>query len=161
MSEQEVAAVDTEAVDEQQPVDEQPVEQPVDEQPEDEQPVDEDGPLSKQAAKFRKRCRELETELAAAQETITGLNKANAERIAALMGVKPDALWAVTDLDSLTEDGAVNPERVKAAVRDVVDKLGVQPKVGLHVPGEGRLVRPPGQDGRTRWDAAFKPSYRR
>lgn len=126
-----------------------------------------DGPLAKQAAKWRKKAREMEAELAAATETITTLRRDRAEALADEYGLKPGALWATTDLDSLLgEAGTVDPEKVKAAVDAAVEALNVKlapkPTGGLHIPQEGRTTAVPLETGgKSRWDSAFRPGYHR
>lgn len=125
-----------------------------------------EGPVSRQAAKWRARTRELEAELAVASDTITGLRRERAEALAAEQGLKPEALWATTDLEILLgESGTVDPEKVVEAVEQAVEKLNVrlQPKRGgLHVPDEGRSPGLPlDSSGKAKWEQAFKPTYHR
>jgi hypothetical protein len=122
------------------------------------------GPVHRQAAKWRKRSRELEAEVSALTDTITGLRRERAEGIAEQFGVKPAALWACTALEALlADDGTIDRDKVREAVNNAAEALGVKPKPtgGLHIPQEGRIPAPPIQNGRTRWDDAFKPNTRK
>lgn len=131
--------------------------------PEDSEGQEDDGPLAKQAAKYRRQARELQAErddlagrLAAAQDTITGLYRAHAERLAADHGLKPEALWATVELDALLGDGGVDPARVKTAAATAAQQLGVRLTPALQI-REGH-PSPPVDAGRAKWDALFRPN---
>lgn len=109
--------------------------------------------LRKEAADRRK-----ERDTLAAQ--VEALQRQQVEAAISLTGVKPQAVWAVTQLaDLLSEDGTVSTELVAAAVQTARDQLGVQPITkGNMVPGVGNMpTQLPNVD---RWSEAFAPNRR-
>lgn len=117
-------------------------------------------PLGKQAAKFRKQVRQLETDNTALTEQITGLQKQLAENLIVAAGVKPEAIWAITEIAELLDDtGRVDPEKITATIAKAVQELNirVKPTAGLYVAAEGKIPAPPKHGGRQAWDSVFTP----
>lgn len=95
-------------------------------------------------AGYRRRLRETEAERDRLAEQNTTLRRAMAEQLITAEGVKPQAVWAVTELPELCDDdGLPDRDKVKAAVQAARETLGVQPATGLYVPAEGRVPTPP------------------
>lgn len=112
-------------------------------------------------ARYRRRLRETEAERDRLAEQNTTLRRAMAEQLITAEGVKPQAVWAVTELPELCDDdddGLPDRDKVKAAVQAARETLGVQPATGLYVPAEGRVPTPPTPSGRSKWDNAFHPN---
>lgn len=105
---------------------------------------DGDGP-GREAAKYRRRLREAETERDQLAERIGSLQRAEVERLAAVDGLRPAALWASgAELDDLLgDDGTVDAAKVSEAIGAAREQLGI-PKPA-HNTKEGRTVRRPGK----------------
>lgn len=120
------------------------------------EPAEKDGPNA-EAARYRRRLREAETERDALKEKVTALQRAQLEAAAADQGLKPEALWAAgVELGELVnDDGTIDPAKAASAVRAAGDKLGVwEARKKLFVPSEGRSPRPSQGNGFTE---AFRP----
>lgn len=121
-------------------------------------PEGDDGPLGRQAAKFRKRVRELEGEREQLTATVAAVQRRHIE---SLLGpdIGAEAFWRLTDLaDVLNADGIPDPTLVAAAVADIKKSLGLNR--GVHAPTEGKIPTAPTPSGRQQWDAAFTPGQR-
>lgn len=97
-----------------------------------------------EAAKYRRRLRAAEAERDTLTAQVQAMQRAEAERVAAVHLSKPAALWAGgAELgDVLADDGTVDPDRVEEAARAVVAELGVESpssrlRRGNYVPREG------------------------
>lgn len=92
-----------------------------------------------EAAKWRKQFREAEQQRDALAAQVETLQRQHIEASLSRSGVKPAALWAVTQLaDLLAEDGTVDTDKVAAAIETARDQLGIQPiGKGTYVPGLG------------------------
>jgi hypothetical protein len=109
-----------------------------------------------EAAKYRTRLRDAESERDALAERVTALQLSRAEDLITRARLKPAAVFAVTTLaDLLDESGAVSPEKVAAAVTAAKTTLGIDS--GLRVPAEGRN---PAAASRGTFAAAFTPPRR-
>ena len=83
-----------------------------------------------EAAKYRVKLRETETERDVLVAAVTTLRRAEVERLATDGRVLPAAFWlAGNDVaDLLTESGAVDPEKVNAAITATRETLGIPHK---------------------------------
>ncbi len=110
-----------------------------------------DGP-GREAAKYRRRLREAETERDRLAEQVVSLQRAEVERLAMAGDLRPAALWASgAELAGLLgDDGTVDAAKVTAAIEAAREQLGIpKPPVGPRVPREGRsLGRPPKPSGK-------------
>ena len=109
----------------------------------DDDPADDDPSApAREAAKYRRRLRETETERDGLAERLAGYQRREAERIAGDTLSRGDDLWIATDDVSavLDDTGAVDPDKVTAAVQAVLDG---RPQLGRT---HGR-VRPNRQQG--------------
>ncbi len=115
-----------------------------------------------EAKKWRKKLRDTEAELGRLREQVETMQRDQVDGMAAAAGVKPQAIWAVTDLDGLLdpESGVVDAALVSAAMESARETLGVQPVgKGSVVPGIGAqpTYTPSPQDEFT---DAFRPHRR-
>jgi hypothetical protein len=111
-----------------------------------------DGP-GREAAKYRRRLRDVEAERDALKATVESLQRAEADRLATADGLKPAALWSSAELgDLLGDDGTVDAARVSAAIATAREQLGIAPPPpprGNVVKKEGAtLRRPPRPSGK-------------
>lgn len=112
-----------------------------------------DGP-GREAAKYRRRLRDVEAERDTLKATVESLQRAEVDRLATDAGLRPAALWAngaeVGEL--LGDDGTVDQGKVAAAISAARETLGIAPPPpprGNVVKKEGRsLGRPPRPSGR-------------
>ncbi|MBF6233955.1 hypothetical protein [Nocardia farcinica] len=124
---------------------EPPAAEPTEQEPTDDEPKDGDEPPAREAAKYRRRLRETETERDALAARVEALQRAEVERIASAGQVKPAALWASgAELAGLVrEDGTVDPDKVDQALTAARESLGIpEPRGRLVVPREGHNSRP-------------------
>lgn len=125
-----------------------------------EQPEESEG--NAEAAKFRKRLRETEAERDRLRDQVTALQRQQIEARVASAGVRPAALWAVTQLaDLLTEDGAIDDTKIDTAVQTARDQLGV-PVIGKGtvVPGVGNVPNLANLKPTDDWRNAFSAKRR-
>lgn len=105
-----------------------------------------DGP-GREAAKYRRRLREAETERDQLAAQVDALQRAEVERHAAAAELKPAALWSAgTQLaDLLADDGTVDAAKVSTAIGAAREQLGIPapPPRGNYVKGEGLTVKRP------------------
>ncbi|AZZ81684.1 hypothetical protein C5O27_11880 [Gordonia alkanivorans] len=102
-------------------------------------------PQSKREARYRVQLRETEAERDSLAGLLETLQRTEAERLAADVIHKPDALWAadINLTDLLDDTGLVSPDKVKAAAHAAKEKLGLElgagerKKRGPVVPREG------------------------
>lgn len=116
-----------------------------------------------EAKKWRKKLREAEAARDRLVEQVQSMQRGQVDALVSAAGLKPQAVWAVTDLDALLDagTGAVDTELVTAAIRAASDTLGVQPVgKGNVVPGVG--TRPTYDTATVRDDFtdAFRPRRR-
>lgn len=110
-----------------------------------------------EAAKYRRKLRETETERDQATAQLDVLRRAEVERVAAGTLKTPSALWAagIEVADLLAADGTVDRDKVHAASVDAAERLGLARPVGPnHVPSEGAIPDAPRGDP---WASAFRP----
>ena len=81
----------------------------------------------KEAAKYRERLRDAETQRDTAQSQVEALQKQIIESHATTLGIKPAALWAAghTIADLTTEEGIIDPETINEAVEKTRTDLGI------------------------------------
>lgn len=118
-------------------------------------------PEAREAAKYRKRLREVEAENTALKEQLTALRRAEVERLTGLP--KPAALWAAgTELEDLLDDaGVVDPAKVAAAVEVARETLGMTLPPAPSAWGQGNVGISIHESARgTRFEDAFAPSSR-
>lgn len=110
-----------------------------------------DGP-GREAARYRRRLREAETERNQLAERVEALQRAEVERLAGVDGLRPAALWAsgAELAELLGDDGTVDATKVSGAIGAARAQLGIPaPPVGPRVPKEGRSPgRPAKPSGR-------------
>ncbi|OBH20785.1 hypothetical protein [Mycolicibacter sinensis] len=120
------------------------------------------------AAGYRQRAQEAETALEEARgevtrlrEQVAGYRRSAVEAAITATGLKPAAVLAVADLDSLIgDDGQPNQQAIAAAVVKARDELGVQrPTIHRQV-GMRSGASAPEQPRRDPWSAAFGPADR-
>lgn len=80
-----------------------------------------------EARKWRLQLRDTEKRLAAADQRITAMQRAEVERLCTTAKTRPDALWdSGIDLAALlADDGTVDPDAVKAAITSARDRYGI------------------------------------
>lgn len=125
--------------------------------PEDDSGEDDEKAMNAEAAKWRRRLRESQSELKSVTEQLDAVQRQQAEALIAASGVKPQAVWAVTELAGvLDDDGSVSAEKVAEAVTAAREKFGIaRPAKGSIVPGVGN--QPAGNPRIDRWQEAFSP----
>lgn len=118
----------------------------------EDQDDDTGGKGNKEAARYRRRLRETEQERDTLKATVVALQRAEVDRLATANGLKPAALWSSAELgDLLSDDGAVDAEKVSAAIAAAREQLGIPnpPPRGNFVKREGRSPgRPPKPSGK-------------
>jgi hypothetical protein len=122
---------------------------------------DEPATANAEAARWRKQFRAAEQDRDLLAGQVAALQKAAADDLITRAGVKPSAVFTITNLDALIDDtGAVSPKLVATAVAAARDQLGIAPiGKGNYVPGVGNQPgRPPKTDG---WQDAFAPTTKR
>lgn len=116
---------------------------------------------NREAAKYRRQLRAVESERDGLQAKVEALQRAEVERLAAEHGLtRPSAIWAshVTLDDLVTDDGTVSPDRVQDAVGKAVDVLGLAVK---RAPRPDPSQGPRGTEGSAQsWDSFLKSSSR-
>lgn len=106
---------------------EAPVTDPVTEDPQEADTGPQDDPLRRanaEAAQRRRQLREVESERDALRERVDTHDRETVERIASRSLADPSDTWIVaTNLDELRDDdGALDPELVKAQITDALDR---------------------------------------
>lgn len=108
---------------------------------------------NREAAKYRTRLREVETERDTLASQVERLQKAHVELMVQDRLHSPKALWAngTNVADLLDEDGRPDPEKVKEAVSEAVTSLGLaeRPRTPKPHPAQrfGDAVPRPDADG--------------
>lgn len=117
--------------------------------------------VSAEAAKYRRRLREAQAELKSVTERLDTVQRQQVESMITESNVKPDAVWATTEIgELLAEDGSVDAQKVADAVIAAREKFGIgSPPKGTHVPGLGN--QPGATPKSDTWRDAFAPSRRR
>lgn len=118
-----------------------------------EQQVQEDtNDRGREAARYRRRLREVETERDALSQRVEAMQRAEAERLAAGQIAKGSALWAAgtTLADLLDDEGNLDPEKVHQAAQSAADELGLSQPSGTPAPDPSQGSK--GSDGA--WEPA-------
>ncbi|WP_163723151.1 hypothetical protein [Mycolicibacterium psychrotolerans] len=109
------------------------------------------GKGNREAAKYRRRLRDVEAERDTLKATVAALQRAEVDRLATADDLRPAALWASAELgDLLSDDGTVDEAKVSQAIGAAREQLGIPnpPPRGNYVKGEGRSPgRPPRPSG--------------
>lgn len=122
--------------------------------------IDHDGQHpSHEAAKWRRKLRDTETELGALREHVQALQRQQIDAHVTAQGVKPEAVWAsgVELSELVAADGTIDPGKVKAAIAATREKFGLDTKTrprSMNGLRSGALTHQPPRD---RWSEAFKP----
>lgn len=105
----------------------------------------EDSRAGREAAKYRRQLRDVETERDTLRGTLETLQRAEVQRIASADLAQPAALWAAgTQLaDLLGEDGTVDPAKVTAAVGAARVALGLAQPIRQPMPDPGQGITDP------------------
>lgn len=106
---------------------------------------DSDGNPGREAAKYRRKLRETETERDQLREVVDGMRRAEVERIAGATVQNPAGLWAAgIDVASLLDDaGQVDPAKVQAATQQAAETLGLaRPRPKNYAAREGSNPSP-------------------
>lgn len=138
---------------------ETPEEEPTPDPNDDGQEPDEAAP-NKEAAKYRRRLRDAETERDALAEQLTNMRRADAERLASQHLAKPAGLWAagVEIADLLDDTGTIDPAKVTEAAKQAADALGLAlPPPGNYAAREGNNPAAAAGGRTSSWDDAFAP----
>ncbi|GLC02571.1 hypothetical protein [Mycobacterium kiyosense] len=119
----------------------------------EDQDDDAGGKGNKEAARYRRRLRDVEAERDTLKATVAALQRAEVDRLAVGADLRPAALWAsgLELADVLGDDGTVDQGKVSTAIAAARETLGIPnpPPRGNVVKGEGRsLGRPPKRSGR-------------
>lgn len=94
---------------------------------------------SREAAKYRRRLRDAETERDQLAQRLEAIQRAEVERLATAARMKPAAVWAsgAELADLLTEDGAVDEQKVSDAITAAREAFGLAAPPRNYVPREG------------------------
>ena len=94
-------------------------------------------PAGREAAKYRRRLREVEVERDSLAERLTVAQQREVERHTRLR--TPSALWALgaSVTDALDDDGNVDPAKAAALGQRYAEQYGLQPPRGCYAPLEG------------------------
>jgi hypothetical protein len=125
-------------------------------------------PARGRAASYRQRAQEAETARDTAlarvgqlEAVVEQFQRSAVEQAAAEAGLKPTALWAVSELAELLDDaGQPDSEKIAAAVDAARDQLGVaRPRIHRQL-GMRSGASAPEQPRQNPWAAAFAPTDR-
>jgi hypothetical protein len=108
--------------------------------------------------KLRKESAGLRDRAKTAEEQVTALQRQIVSRQVAAAGVKPEAVFAVAQIDDLlADDGTVDPDKVSAAMFNARKTLGAHPK--RNPAGRGGLHSGAGISGGqpAGFESAFRP----
>ena len=121
-------------------------------------PAEDDDNPSRREQKYRTRLREVEAENTSLAEQVEVLQRAQIGALVADAGLKPDAVWKTSELATMLDPntGAVDPQRVSAAVKFARQFLGIEVHAGLRVREGGNPARPSGNT----FTNAFAPDRR-
>lgn len=109
-----------------------------------------------EAARYRRRLRETEAERDRLATQVDALRTAAVDDEVKAKGIQPAAFWAAgnTLADLLDDDGALDPDKIEAGVKNAVETLGLSRHRAPYVPREGRVTDPEGSV--TSWESAFR-----
>jgi predicted acylesterase/phospholipase RssA len=107
----------------------------------DQDAADDGGRQNREAAKYRRRLRAAEAERDQLAQKLEAMQRNEIDRQAEAAQLKPAALWASAALpDLLADDGAVDGDKVDAAITAARQALGVPQPKKHYVPREGQHV---------------------
>lgn len=97
----------------------------------------------REAARYRTRARDAESQLQEVQGQLDAVRRQEAERQVGDRLPRPSALWAVgyQPKDLAADDGAIDTERLDAAISHVFEQTGLKPP-STYVHDSGRNPRP-------------------
>ena len=96
------------------------------------------GDPGREAAKYRVRVRALETENTSLAAQVAALQRAQIAAQAADAGLRADAIWLTAELETMLSDsGAVDTDKVAAAIKFARNSLGIEVHGGLRGIPEG------------------------
>ncbi|MGX6513028.1 hypothetical protein [Rhodococcus sp. SJ-2] len=110
----------------------------------------------KEAAKYRRRLRDTEKERDALIGQVDALRRAAIDKeVKGTHRVAPEGFWAsgITVDQLLDDDGNIDTEKIRAAVKDAVTRLGLTQTRRGYVRGEGANPHP---KETSNWVGAFK-----
>jgi hypothetical protein len=117
-------------------------------------------PASQREAGYRRKLRDTEAERDQLQGTVAALQRAQTAQAITAHGIKPDAVWAVTELGDLLDDtGIPDPRKIADAVALARDQLGIVTRA----PSADRLksgASQPAAPSPSGWQRAFGPRPR-
>lgn len=122
-----------------------------------------DGDGNAEAARYRRRLRDAETERDRFAAQVESLQRAEVDRIIGdLVTWSPAVMWEHgLTLDMVTtDDGGIDAEKVRTAVANAETKLGLQGRVGFSL-GIGPADAGDIPDRRDPWKEAFVPPHRK
>jgi hypothetical protein len=130
-------------------------------EPADPDDGDESKSANAEAAKYRRRLRDSQAQLGSVTAQLDAVQRQQVELLIAESGVKPTAVWSVTGVaELLGDDGAIDTEKVTAAVETAREKFGIPKRQkGNFVPGVGN--QPSAMPKTDTWTDAFSPPKRR
>ncbi|WP_051161336.1 hypothetical protein [Nocardia brevicatena] len=133
---------------------------PADAAPETPDTDAEQQPEGREAAKYRRRLRETETERDSFRERVAGYERAEVERLAAEMMADPSDLWvAGTELDNLRgKDGAIDEKKVRDTIQGLLEQRPHWKRAQrTHTPARGLKSGATGRSDTlgTDWSQAF------
>lgn len=123
----------------------------------------EDADGNAEAARYRRRLRDAETERDRYAVQVENLQRAEVDRIIGdLVAWSPAVMWEHgLTLDMVTtDDGGIDAEKVRTAVGNAETKLGLQSRVGFSL-GIGPADTGDIPDRRDPWKEAFAPPHRK
>ncbi|GAB4944522.1 hypothetical protein MAHJHV49_22970 [Mycobacterium avium subsp. hominissuis] len=126
---------------------------------EDEQPTEDDGNPNHEAAKWRTKFRESETQNTALATRLQNMQRAAIDTQVTALGMKPAALWASgAKLEDLVDDAGV-PDAAKVqqaaqAAKDTLGIIAVKPAKPVGSLRSGATAYTP---PRNKWVGAFSP----
>lgn len=108
----------------------------------DDQDDTDDAESPRQLKKLRAENRSLRDRAKTAEAAVTAMQQQAADQAITAAGLKPPAVWAVTELaDVLGEDGSIDDAKLSAAMSTAKEQLGVQPRRPAPRPGAGSELR--------------------
>lgn len=112
-----------------------------------ENPEEDEHQPGREAAKYRRQLREVETHRDALAAQLDALRRAEVGRLAAAASVKPEAIWAAGhELNALlADDGTVSADLVAAAIAATREAFGIRPlPAAPPATGQGNVGKPIG-----------------
>lgn len=118
---------------------------------------DEGGNPNKEAAKYRRRLRETETERDELRATVESLQRQIVDDTVSRTGVPSKAFWSATELATLLDDnGTVNREAVTQTAENVRQEYSIA-RLPAPNPAQGSSASgPPKPSAQDEWKQAFR-----